>query len=102
MEQRDLPFAPRTIQERFEAFHRANPAVFSAFRRAALDLKARGRRRFGAKAIWEHMRWHMALETGGADFKLDNSFTSRYARLLLERHPEEFEGFLELRALQSE
>ena len=89
-----------TIQSRFLAFHAANPHVYEAFRRAALALRDRGRRRYGAKAIYETMRYMMALQTEGDEFKLNNDYTSRYARMLLERHPEEFEGFLELRRLR--
>ena len=91
-----------TIQERFERFHRENPQVFVAFAEAARQLKARGRTRYGAKAIYEHMRFHMALPTAGEEWKLNNSYTSRYARLLLSEFPGEFDEFLELRKLQSE
>ena len=96
----DVP--PRTLSERFLAFHGANPQVFVIFARAARALKAGGRARYGAKAIVEHMRFHVPLGTVGEPWKLNNSYVSRYARLLLETFPGEFDDFLELRALKSE
>lgn len=99
-----LPFDAPTdpIQVRFELFHTSNPHIFEAFYAAALDLKRQGRKRYGAKAIYEHMRFHQGLSTSGGDFKLDNNFTSRYARLLLTTYPGEFDDFLELRKLKTE
>lgn len=88
----------QTIQERFEAFHGANPHVFAAFRRFAQEALAAGQH-VGAKAIWERMRWHLAIETRGDSFKLNNNFTSRYARLL-ERTDPRFAGFFETRRLR--
>lgn len=99
-----LLFPPprETIQERFVEFHSRNPHVFERFTAAARDLKRLGRRRYGAKAIYEHMRFHLALATDGDEFKLNNVWTSRYARLLVETFPGEFDGFLEMRRLQRE
>jgi hypothetical protein len=47
------------------------------------------------------MRWHMGLATAGDEYKLNNVWTSRYARLLVATYPGEFDGFLELRRLKS-
>lgn len=98
----DAPAPEPTLQERFEAWLALNGHVFEAFLAAARDLKARGRKRFGAKAIYEHLRWNLSLATEGDEFKLNNNWTSRLARRLLQCHPEEFQGFLELRRLQTE
>lgn len=92
---------PRTIQERFERFHAGHPDVYSLFKRFAFELLRTGHRRYGAKSIMERIRWHVATSSGASeDFKLNNIYTSRYARMLIEEHPE-FEGFFELRALQA-
>lgn len=90
-----------TIQERFEAFHRANPGVFHALSALALDMQRRGVSRYGMKGLFEVLRWEYALQTQGSDYKLDNNFHSRYARLLMEREPQ-LAGFFETRCLLAE
>lgn len=77
-----------TIAQRFDRYHSANPWIFEALERLALDLHSRGRR-IGVKALVEVVRWQYARTTASEDaFRVNNSFTSRYARLLIERHPE--------------
>lgn len=89
-----------TIDERFARFHADNEWVYVALERLAVDLYERGRR-FGVKALVEVVRWEYSRATTSDDgLKVNNSFTSRYARLLLERHPE-FDGFIETRELRS-
>jgi len=78
----------KTIQARFERFHKANPEVYTALRRLALDLKAKGREKYGIKSLFEILRWHYAMATIGTEFKMPNEFTSRYARFLMEKEPE--------------
>lgn len=92
----------KTIQQRFLEFHHSNPHVFAAFVEAARALRRQGREHYGAKAIYEYMRYHMALPTAGEEWRLNNSYTSRYARLLLESYPGEFDQFLEVRRLKAE
>lgn len=84
------------LAQRFEAFHALNPRVYDALRGMALGMKRRGMRRYSIKALWEVLRFQ-AIATYGDAFKLNNSFTSAYARLLMEREPE-LEGFFETRA----
>ena len=95
------PAAPRplTIQERFAAFDRANPHVYRLLVRFAFEAKAR-RTRYSLKALFERIRWHVQIETGGEEFKLNNLYTSRYARKLIAEYPE-FEGFFETRELKA-
>ena len=58
-------------------------------------------KRYGIGGLWERLRWHFHIEQGlGDDFKLNNDFRSRYARLLLEDHPE-LGAFFELRELRA-
>lgn len=90
-----------TIQERFEAFHKSNPHVYTALRSLALQMLGNGVRQYGIKGLFEILRWQFALQTKGEPFRLCNSYTSRYARLLVERTPE-LDGFFELRGLRSE
>lgn len=88
-----------SIQERFERFHAEHPEVYELFVRFASELRRAGRERYGAKSIAERIRWHYAT-SGGPDFKLNNVFVSRYARKIIDEHPE-FAGFFETRRLIS-
>ena len=66
----------------------------------ALKLKVKGIDRYGAKAIWEVLRYELALKshTSGEAYALNNNYTSRFARKLMEE--EEFAGFFETRTLR--
>lgn len=88
------------LDAEFDRFLAENPEVYRKFRTLAVKIKARGHDRWGAKSLWEVLRWELAMETnapaGGP--KLNNNFTSRLARKLMEE--EEFAGFFELRQLK--
>ena len=86
-----------TLEEQFAAFHSANPHVYQALRRLAVQMVRRGHRRIGIKMLFEVLRWQYAMQTiDDSDFKLNNSYTSFYARLLMEREPE-LAGYFETR-----
>ncbi len=76
-----------TIQERFESFHSQNGWVYRAFESLAEAWIAKGHRRIGMKMLGEVVRWQYG-QTVGDHFKINNSYLSRYSRLLLEDHPE--------------
>jgi len=86
----------RDIVDSFVAYHTENPHVFNVFRRFAKDLKDAGRKHYGAKAIFERVRWHFAVESKADDFKLNNNYPSCYARLLIAMDPT-FSDFFETR-----
>lgn len=77
---------------RFERFHVANPDVYRRLYDLATSKVASQRARgvlfprIGAKALWERMRWDMddAPAKRGDGPALNNSFVSRYARLLMQ------------------
>lgn len=71
------------VVEAFWAYHSENPHVYELFKRYAHDLRRAGRNHYGAKAVMERIRWHYSVETLGDDFKLNNNYTSCYARLLI-------------------
>lgn len=89
----------KTIQERFEEFDMAHPDVYALFRRFAFELQNAGRMRYGAKSLIERIRWHLATSSNTEEFKINNNFTSRYVRKLVEECPQ-FAGFFERRRLQ--
>ena len=89
-----------TIQERFERFHVENPHVYRELALIARRWKSRGHDRGSISMIFEVIRYRAGLRTRSDDFKLNNSFRSRYARLLMAREPDLAE-FFETRELQN-
>lgn len=86
----------------FDKFISENPHVYEKFRMLAVKVKARGFERWGAKSLWEVLRWDLAVSSNAhADQpKLNNNYTSRMARKLMEEDHEEWDGFFELRKLK--
>jgi len=90
-----------TIEERFQAFHEANPDVYTLLVELARDVKRRGKASYGMKAIFERARWHRNIERGDRDFKLNNIYSAHYARLIEAQEPD-LAGFFAKRALRSQ
>lgn len=95
-----VPSAGTSIQLRFEAFHRANPWVYDALVQLARDLRARGHHKIGIGMLFEVLRWQYMRSTVGDEFKLNNSYRSRYSRLI-ESREDDLLGVFEKRELKS-
>ncbi len=91
-----------TLDRRFEVFHEANPQVYEQLRRLALQAAEIGRTRIGIGMLFEILRWeHMiASDDPNSEWKLNNSYRSRYSRLLMEEN-EELDGMFDTRTLRS-
>lgn len=76
-----------SIADAFAAFHAANPWVYDALVRLARDLVERGASRVGIGMLYEVLRWQWTRSTSDpvSDFKLNNNYRSRYARLIMEQ-----------------
>lgn len=91
-----------SLDEGFAKFHHDNPHIYAALKRIAHRLVATGRRRLSMKMIWEVARHDLMLLTITDDeFKFNNNYTSRYARLLMEREPD-LAGVFETRELRTD
>ena len=88
------------IQTRFETFHAANPEVYRLFNRFAHEAIVSGHARMSADLILHRIRWYTMVETVGDTFKVNDHWTSRYARMWMERNPD-YPNFFELRELKS-
>jgi hypothetical protein len=89
------------IQRRFLAFHRANPFVYLKLVELARRARDRGMTRYGIRRLWEVMRWEIAMDIQrDGEFRLNDHFHSRYARLIMEQEPD-LAGFFETRFLRS-
>lgn len=78
------------LQEQFNEFHKKNPQVYEMFRRFTYQAIDAGRKDFGAKCVVERIRWSSMVETTGDTFKINNNFTSFYARMFMDSHPEHY------------
>ena len=102
-QQLPLALPARTVEaSSFEAFHRANPQVYSELVRLAREAKAAGYERIGIRMCWEVARWNLALRTSGSDgFKLNNNLSAQYARLIM-RQERDLAGIFEIRGRDAE
>lgn len=83
----------------FHAFHRANPWVVRELEKIAWEMIRSGRKKIGIQACVEIFRWETRRHTISHDFKINNNFCSRYARMILDRNPHWGQVF-ELRRLK--
>ncbi len=74
-------------------WHTQNPGIWENFERFSLEAVARGRSRISHWLIVNRIRWEVAIETTGCDFKISNDFIAFYARLWIARHPEHAQLF---------
>lgn len=96
-----LSLLDESIEAKFQAFHAANPQVYETLVRLARNAKARGKTVIGIGQLWEVMRWEMSLNlTGDTEYKLNNSFRSRYARLIMQQE-RDLDGLFETRKLRA-
>jgi len=92
---------PSALDLRFWVFHRQNQKVYETLKRLAMTMWQKGRKQIGVGMLWEVLRWEMYLETSpDAEYKLNNSYRSRYARLLMLQEPE-LANLFETRELKS-
>jgi hypothetical protein len=92
-----------TLQERFEEWLASPDGQFVAewIRERALQMRHRGWRHYSVKALYEAARFARDVQVGpNAGWKLNNSYTSRLARLLMQQEPE-LESFFEVRELRA-
>ena len=89
--------------ERFLRFHAKHPQVYVLLVRFAREWQYAGHRKCGIKMLWERVRWEIGIEglpESVDDWKLNNNYHSRYARLIM-RQERGLEGFFETRELRS-
>ena len=91
----------RSIPEAFEDYHYDHPDIYIHFKKFAFDLIATGMKKISAKLIIERVRWEIYMGVTDTDcFKINNVFTSYYARLFVDDYPEHQDKF-EFRRLKS-
>lgn len=96
------PDCGKSLDERFDEWIALNPWVLVQLERLADELVDAGVARFGVKALVERLRWDWEISraTTGDTWKLNNTWTSRLARRLIEKRPD-LEPMIETRRLRS-
>lgn len=90
-------WANDAIGVRWWEFNLANPVVLSRLISLCMDWReARPGERVSMKMLWERLRWETAVGDATADYRLNNSYTSLYARFILVLRPE-WDGMFETR-----
>ncbi len=78
----------------FEAFHRQNDHVYTAFCDHARQAVRAGRRHIGAHLFVQQIRWSRLATEPTDDFKICNTHFPFYARLFALDHPEAADLFV--------
>ena len=88
--------APDKATLAFLDYHHKNPEVWALFRDICLRLYNAGVRHYGAKCLFEVLRFETIIRGRDDAFKINNSYVSRYSRLLMAQDSR-FVGFFEIR-----
>ncbi len=90
-----------TIQEQFARFHAAHPEVYDGLLGLTRQAASVGRTRIGIGMLFEVLRWEWTiagLPDDAEEWKLNNNYRSRYARLIMRRNPD-LDGMFNTRTL---
>lgn len=77
-----------TLQQKFEKYHQDNPHVLSTLINMTDDAIAKGHNRLGMDLLFNVLRWESMISTRGDEYKINNSYSSRYVRLIEELRPD--------------
>lgn len=94
-----------TIDELFERYHEAHPEIYEQMVRSAREAKRLGHKRISTKYLIEMVRANFIFNHEydpevDRTYTINNVFTSRYSRLIMEQEPDLAEMFV-TRALKS-
>lgn len=85
----------------FRRFHVDNPRIWVLFERFAFEVIHAGHEHYSSSAIFERIRWEIAIATRDPDgCKLNNNHRAFYARLFHQRYPQH-KGFFRNRVQTS-
>ena len=93
----------RSHKKKFWDFHNANPQVYTTLVTMARTFRSRRPdQRIGIKTLWECIRWDYWLSVATDDeFKLSNSYTAFYARLIMVKN-QELKGIFQLKQSEAD
>lgn len=77
---------------KFCTYHVHNPQIYEAFKTKAHETIDKGFKHYSAKGIFEIIRWHTGVASNGDCFKVNNNYSSFFARLFEIEYPK-YKGF---------
>lgn len=99
--QQQLALLEDPIDARFVEFHHANPHVYARLVAMARQWRNAGHDKCSIDMLFHLLRWEHGIATTGDQFRLNDHFTSRYARLIAANEPD-LSGLFNTRTLKSE
>ena len=88
------------IEKRFWKFHNDNPNIYVLLVKFAREARDAGFNNYGIKSIFVRVRWHVTIETRSEEeFKINNSYSSRYARLIMGKE-KDLKNFFRIKKLK--
>ena len=101
-EPRQLALLSDPLDERFAEFHHMNPDVYRTIVAFAYQWKQAGHDKCSMKMLFEVLRWQRGIDTRSyAGLALNNSYTSRYTRLV-HANERALNGFFNTRSLEAD
>lgn len=95
---RQLSLLEDPLDVRFAEYHHTNPHVYAALVELAREWKAAGNQVCSMDLLFNRLRWDFGLRGDGDQFALNNSYRSRYSRLI-EANEHDLVGFFTKRRL---
>jgi hypothetical protein len=90
----------KSIQEKFLEFDKKNPLVYRMFCEQINKAIKLGKTKISAKTVLGFVRWEAQFYTIGDEYKINDAFTSRYARKFIADFPK-FQDIFNFRNLRS-
>lgn len=88
------------IDRDFERYDKKHPQVYKRFCELTFGLIAKGRAHYSADALLHIIRYESVVQKEpGELYKINNNYSSRYARKFIAEHPE-YKNFFETRVLR--
>jgi len=89
-EQLELLYSAKNPESSFWAFDKKHPSVYRMLVHLARGLKKQGFKTYSIDALFHRIRWHHYVKRnrGQEAFKLNDWYTSFYARLIMAREPD--------------
>jgi hypothetical protein len=80
----------------FEEYHAKNPRVYDRMVEEAREWKRSGNGKLGVDVLVGRIRWIGRVEQWDSDFKINDRYSSFYARLIMAQEPD-LRGIFNLR-----
>ena len=82
----------------FNQYDQENPNIYEKFKELTFQAINKGFDYYGAKSIFELIRWH-SKESGNDAFKINNNYAPDYARKFTNEFPQ-YKNFFRTRQLK--